>query len=71
MKSFHWVAGAFCLGLAVVILLFAEGLRRWYSGGFFLVMGVAMLLTKSCARADGGADAASSDQGPGTKNTET
>jgi len=25
--------------LSVIILVLADGLRRWYSGGFFLIMG--------------------------------
>jgi putative Ca2+/H+ antiporter (TMEM165/GDT1 family) len=30
--------------LAAVIFIFADGARRWYSGGFFLIIGVALLL---------------------------
>lgn len=30
--------------LAVVILVFAEGLRRWYSGIFFALIGVLSLV---------------------------
>jgi hypothetical protein len=29
--------------LSVIILVFADGLRRWYSGGFFLIMGVVVI----------------------------
>jgi hypothetical protein len=36
--------GILCLLLAVAIFLFAEGLRRWYSGIFFAVMGVVLLV---------------------------
>jgi hypothetical protein len=38
------VLGILCLVLAAVILVFADGLRRWYSGGFFALMGVVMLV---------------------------
>lgn len=30
--------------LAIVILIFAEGLRRWYSGLFFFIMGSVTML---------------------------
>jgi uncharacterized membrane protein len=29
--------------LAVIVLVFAHGLRRWYSGIFFAIMGTVML----------------------------
>lgn len=29
--------------LSVIIFVFADGLRRWYSGGFFLIMGGVVL----------------------------
>jgi di/tricarboxylate transporter len=32
-----------CLVIALVIFALADGLRRWYSGGFFLFMGLVML----------------------------
>ena len=38
------VLGIACLVLAVVILVFADGARRWYSGAFFAVLGVVLLL---------------------------
>jgi len=31
------------LGLSLVIFLFADGLRRWYSGIFFFILGGTML----------------------------
>ena len=36
--------GLLFLCLAVVILVFADGLRRWYSGFFFLLMGLWVVL---------------------------
>ena len=30
--------------LSIIIFFMAEGLRRWYSGGFFLIMGGIALL---------------------------
>lgn len=30
--------------LAAVIFIFADGARRWYSGTFFVLVGVAILL---------------------------
>jgi len=36
--------GSFFLVLALVILIFADGLRRWYSGIFFALIGTVTLL---------------------------
>ena len=36
--------GPISLVLAVVILIFADGLRRWYSGLFFVLIGAVLLL---------------------------
>lgn len=44
MKTTGLWLGIICLGLAVAVFVFAEGLRRWYSGGFFAVMGIVMLV---------------------------
>jgi hypothetical protein len=35
--------GLACLALAVIVLVLADGPRRWYSGGFFALMGVVSL----------------------------
>ncbi len=37
------IIGIVCLVLAVVIFVFADGLRRWYSGAFFLIIGLWIL----------------------------
>ena len=33
-----------CIILAIIIFVFADGLRRWYSGAFFAIMGIIILL---------------------------
>jgi hypothetical protein len=33
-----------CFAVAVVIIIFAEGLRVYYSGGLFIVLGVVSLI---------------------------
>jgi hypothetical protein len=33
-----------CFALAAVILVFADGARRIYAGGFFVVLGIVMLV---------------------------
>jgi len=33
-----------CCVMAIIVFVFADGLRRWYSGVFFLVIGIVMLL---------------------------
>lgn len=35
--------GPISLVLAVVITIFADGLRRWYSGLFFVLIGAVLL----------------------------
>jgi len=44
MKSAGLWLGILCLVLAVVVFVFAGGLRRWYSGTFFAIMGIVMLV---------------------------
>ena len=39
------VSAVVCIALAVTIIVYADGLRRWYSGGFFAIMGAAMLVS--------------------------
>jgi hypothetical protein len=38
------VLGVLFLVLAVIIFVFADGLRRWYSGIFFAIIGALTLL---------------------------
>jgi hypothetical protein len=42
MSKWAFWMGLACLVLATVILVFADGARRWYSGVFFLVLSLAM-----------------------------
>ncbi len=43
MKRSSLVIGLIFLVLAVVIFIFADGLRRYYSGGFFLMLAVFLI----------------------------
>lgn len=44
MKKLAVVLGVLFLLLAVIVLVFADGLRRWYSGLFFALIGTVTLL---------------------------
>ncbi len=44
MRKVALVFGFFFIVLALVILIFADGLRRWYSGIFFALIGTVTLL---------------------------
>lgn len=33
-----------CIVLAIVVFVFVDGLRRWYSGIFFTIIGTVMLV---------------------------
>ena len=44
MSKMALVTGVLCVVLAVIILVFADGLRRWYSGIFFAIIGTVMLI---------------------------
>jgi len=37
------IFGIFSFFIAAVIFLFGDGLRRWYSGIFFVTMGVVLI----------------------------
>ncbi|UCG86271.1 MAG: hypothetical protein JSW71_20595 [Gemmatimonadota bacterium] len=39
-----FVSGIICIVLAVVVFVLADGLRRWYSGIFFAIIGLVVLL---------------------------
>jgi len=43
MQKSSIVAGMIALVLGIAILFFAEGLRRFYSGLFFMLMGLVLL----------------------------
>ena len=44
MSEVAFVSGILCIVLSVVVLVFADGLRRWYSGIFFAITGAVMLV---------------------------
>jgi hypothetical protein len=44
MNKAGLVFGILFIALAVIIFVFADGLRRWYSGIFFAVMGTVVLV---------------------------
>ena len=43
MSKWTLLLGTGFLVVAVFILIFAEGARRWYSGGFLLALGLAIM----------------------------
>ncbi len=44
MNRVGLVCGILCVVLAVIVFVFADGLRRWYSGMFFAIMGAVLLV---------------------------
>jgi hypothetical protein len=54
MSKLALVTGILCCVLAVIIFIFADGLRRWYSGIFFALIGVVTLLQAARWRRDAG-----------------
>ena len=44
MSRVALVSGIICFVLALIILVFADGLRRWYSGIFFAIIGTVILV---------------------------
>jgi hypothetical protein len=44
MSKMHLVLGILFIVLAVIIFVFADGLRRWYSGIFFAMIGTVILV---------------------------
>ena len=44
MSKVALISGILCILMAVIVFIFADGLRRWYSGLFFTVMGLVMLV---------------------------
>ena len=45
MSKVALVSGILCIVLAVKVFVFADGLRRWYSGIFFAVTGTVLLVS--------------------------
>jgi membrane protein implicated in regulation of membrane protease activity len=44
-RNLTLVLGILFIVLAVIVFALAEGLRKWYSGIFFMILGVVMLLS--------------------------
>ena len=44
MQRFSLMAAIVCFAIAAVIIVSGEGLRVVYSGGFFLLLGIALLV---------------------------
>jgi peptidoglycan/LPS O-acetylase OafA/YrhL len=44
MSKMYLVLGILFIVLAVIIFVFADGLRRWYSGIFFAIIGTVILV---------------------------
>ena len=44
MNKLALAVGILCCVAAVVIFIFADGMRRWYSGLFFAILGAVTLL---------------------------
>lgn len=44
MKKMPLIIGMILLLLAIMVFVFADGLRRWYSGAFFAIIGIVSIL---------------------------
>jgi hypothetical protein len=44
MKKVHIAAAIVGIALAIAIFVFADGARRYYSGGFFAVVGIVNII---------------------------
>jgi len=44
MSKVALVTGILCVVLTVVMFLFADGLRRWYTGIFFMIISTVMFV---------------------------
>ena len=54
MNRLNLILALLSFAVAVIIFLFADGARRWYSGAFFVVLGVVMLVSVKQGRARAG-----------------
>lgn len=52
MNKMAFFVGILCIVLAIVIFIFSDGLRRWYSGIFFALLGTVMLVNAKRWRRD-------------------
>ncbi len=44
MNKLALVLGILCIVVALVVFGYADGLRRWYSGIFFMILGAVALV---------------------------
>jgi hypothetical protein len=61
MRMSSLVLGLVFLILAVVIFIFADGPRRFYSGGFFLILAVFLLVSSRKRAADAESETTSAE----------
>jgi len=54
MKRLNLILALVSFALAVIIFLFTDGARRWYSSAFFVVLGVVMLVSVKRGQARAG-----------------
>jgi len=43
LQKTHLILGIFSFFIAAIIFVFGDGLRRWYSGIFFVILGVVLI----------------------------
>ena len=54
MNRLNLILVLLSFALAVIIFLFADGARRWYSSAFFVVLGAVMLFNVKRSRTRAG-----------------
>jgi hypothetical protein len=52
MRKLGFAFGVAFFGMGIFISLYAEGLRRWYSGLFFIFIGIIVFLTALLRKGD-------------------
>ncbi|MFC1484330.1 hypothetical protein ACFL5M_00715 [Candidatus Neomarinimicrobiota bacterium] len=62
MKKTPLVLSLIGLILAIVIFVFADGLRRYYSGGFFLIMAIVLFISSRPGKGPKGTQSHGEDQ---------
>ncbi len=43
LQKTYLILGIFSFFIAAIIFVFGDGLRRWYSGIFFVILGVVLI----------------------------
>ena len=54
MRRLGFILGVVFFGLGLFILVYAEGLRRWYAGLFFILLGLVTFLNALVRKEDPG-----------------